>query len=59
MLGRPNWDTVFESICNLHASPGKVGVFFSGPPIIGLQVSVSSKKYSKDGFTFVWRKGNF
>lgn len=59
MFGRPKWDIVFESIRNLHAAPEKVGVFFSGPPLMGRQISVSSNKYSKDDFMFVWRKGNF
>ena len=59
MVGQPNWDTVFESIRNLHAVPEKVGVFFSGPSQMGHQISVSCKEYSKDDFTFVWNKGNF
>lgn len=59
VLGGPNWDTVFESICNLHASPEKVGVFFSGPSLMGRKISVMSNKHSKDGFMFVWRKENF
>ena len=58
-FGQPSWDTVFESICNLHASPEKVGVFFSGPSVIGRQISVSSQTYSRDGFAFVWSKGKF
>lgn len=59
IFGRPHWDAVFESIRNLHSAPEKVGVFFSGPPPMGRQLSVCCNKRSKDDFDFVWRKGNF
>ena len=51
--GRPDWDADFRAIQQRHA-PGKVDMFYCGPPGLGRELSKYATKYG-----FGYRKENF
>ena len=61
--GRPNWKRIFSEKKKLH--PGTtIGVFLCGPPAIGHQLEVNSRKFSDppkvaNGVKFISHKENF
>jgi len=57
-FGRPNWDTIFKSIRQIH-NPGEAGVFFCGPKGLGSQLHVKCNEYSDSQFQYKWGKENF